>query len=169
MPVEHVALDLHEIQSLSLAEVVEAKAREAYTVVQRLVLVEDVSLAFTALNGLPGPLIRWFLTTLGNEGMCRLLDGFPDRRALARVAFFLFDGSQPRTFLGERRGTVATEPRGEGGYGWDPIFIPEGFTKTWAEMTDDERRVTSMRKTALDILQNYLAGAKDGLKSTSVY
>jgi inosine triphosphate pyrophosphatase len=65
LSVYHLKLDLNEIQSLSLKEVVEDKARRAFEIVRSPVLVEDVSLTFTALKALPGPLIKWFLETLG--------------------------------------------------------------------------------------------------------
>ena len=64
LPVEHIKLDLHEIQSLNLREVVEDKARRAYEIVKSPVLVEDVSLVFRGLKKLPGPLLTWFLDTL---------------------------------------------------------------------------------------------------------
>src|SRR5688572_11256576 len=74
-PVEHQKLDLHEIQSLDLREIVEHKAKDAFRQVGKPVLVEDTSLIFHALGRLPGPLIRWFLEELGNPGLCKLLDG----------------------------------------------------------------------------------------------
>ena len=73
IPLHHQAVDLPEIQSLSLEEVVGHKAREAYKVIGSPVLVEDTALSFEALKGLPGPLIKWFLQELGNDGLCRLL------------------------------------------------------------------------------------------------
>src|SRR3989344_5414775 len=75
LPVDHVKLDLHEIQSLDLKEVVEDKARRAFEIVKSPVLVEDVSLIFNGLKKLPGPLIKWFLETLENDGLCKLLNG----------------------------------------------------------------------------------------------
>lgn len=68
-PVDHRKLDLHEIQSLDLKEVVEDKARRAYEIVKSPVLVEDVSLTFSALNSLPGPLIKWFKESHSSDGM----------------------------------------------------------------------------------------------------
>lgn len=83
-PVEHKKLDIPEVQSLDLKEIAEYKAREAYQQVQRPVLVEDTSLIFNALGNLPGPLIKWFLEELDNEGLCRLLDNYRDRSAYGR-------------------------------------------------------------------------------------
>ena len=158
-PVEHRALDLLEIQSLDLQEIAKHKAKEAYKQVQCPVLVEDTSLMFRALGNLPGPLIKWFLQELDNEGLCRLLDGAEDRSAQAKVCFCLYDGKDFKIFEGEMNGTVAGLPKGERGFGWDPIFIPEGKTKTWGEMDAEEQKETSMRRVALKKLEEYLKGA----------
>lgn len=155
MPVEHLKLDLHEIQSLDLREVVEDKARRAYEIAKKPVLVEDVSLVFVSMKSLPGPLIKWFLDTLGNDGLCKLLG--EERGAHAQVMFALCDGKQVHVFDGDIDGRIANAPRGEMGFGWDPVFIPAGYDKTWAEMSDDEKHATSMRKIALDKLAAFLS------------
>lgn len=160
LPIEHKKLDLPEIQTLSLREVVEDKARRAYAEVGAPVLVEDVSLVFPAIGKLPGPLIKWFLESLGNDGLCRLLDGFIDRSALAEVEFGFCDGEEVHIFRGQMKGEIAKTPKGDIGFGWDPIFIPEGYSKTWAEMSDDEKHATSMRKIALQELGDFLKDYK---------
>ena len=155
-PVEHVKLDLPEIQSLDLRTVVEDKAKKAFSIVKGPVLVEDVSLVFGALEKLPGPLIKWFLEALGNDGLCELLNRYDDRRATAHSAVALCDANGVQIFSGVKEGSVSTEPRGDAGFGWDPIFIPTGYTKTWAEMTDQEKHETSMRRIALEEMKKYL-------------
>lgn len=154
----HEGVDLPEIQSLDLAEVVEAKAKAAYTLIGAPVLVEDVSLVFPALGQLPGPLIKWFLTELGCSGLCGLLDGYRQRRAVAKVMFGLYDGESFLTFDSEISGTVSGVPRGgELSFGgWDSIFIPDGWAKTWAEMDEAEQAASSMRRPALKKLEDYL-------------
>ena len=156
LPVEHTKLDLPEIQSLNLKEVVEDKAKRAFEIVKSPVLVEDVSLIFGGLKKLPGPLIKWFFETLGNDGLCKLLDGFENRNAFAEVEFAICDDSGVHTFNGSMEGKISETPRGEMGFGWDPIFIPKGYDKTWAEMTDDEKHMTSMRKIALEKVSKFL-------------
>lgn len=155
-PVEHKKLDIPEIQSLDLKEIAKHKAKEAYQQIQGPVLVEDTSLMFHALGRLPGTLIKWFLAELDNEGLCRLLDGYQDRSAQAKVCFCFYDGDVLEVFEGEMNGTIANSPRGEQGFGWDPIFIPEGSTKTWGEMDIEEQKETSMRRVALKKLEGYL-------------
>ena len=129
MPVEHMKLDLKEIQSLDLEEVVIDKAERAYAILKSPVLVEDVSLTFKALKSLPGPLIKWFFETLGNEGLCKLLEGSANREAFAEVKFAICDDGGAHIFTGSMEGTIAEHPRGEMGFGWDPIFIPKGYTE----------------------------------------
>ncbi len=155
-PVSHAKIDLPEIQSLDVTEVAVEKAKAAYAVLGTPVLVEDISLSFEALGGLPGPLVKWFLHTVGNEGMCRMLDTYANRTAWGRVCFVLCDETGPQIFMAERKGTIAESPRGPDEFGWNPIFVPEGEHKTWAEMSVDEQKATSLRRLALERLQQHL-------------
>jgi inosine triphosphate pyrophosphatase len=156
IPVDHLKLDLIEIQSLDLQEIAIDKAKRAYEIVQKPVLVEDVSLTFIGLKSLPGPLIKWFLETLGNEGLCKLVDSLSTRDAVAAVEFVLYDESGPHCFGNSVKGTVTEIPRGERTFGWSQIFIPDGFSQTWEEMSEEEREKTSLRKPALEGLSKYL-------------
>jgi non-canonical purine NTP pyrophosphatase (RdgB/HAM1 family) len=156
LPLHHRALDLPEIQSLDLDEIVVQKAKAAFEVIGTPVLVEDTSLCFHALGNLPGPLIKWFLSELKNEGLCKLLDGYTDRSARAEVRFGFFDGQKMRLFGGSMNGVVAPSPRGGRGFGWDAIFIPEGETKTWGEMSTEEQQRISMRRMALQKLETFV-------------
>lgn len=154
IPVTHKKLHLTEIQSLDPREVVEHKVKEAYRIVQQPVLVEDTSLVFHALGKLPGPLIKWFYEELGNDGMCALLG--KDRRATATVTFALYDGKHLHFCDATARGSVPEKPRGESGFGWNPIFIPEGTNKTYAEMTEEEKDKIYLRRYALQKLKEIL-------------
>lgn len=162
-PVLHKKIDLVEIQSLDVRKIVEHKAKEAYNQIGTPVLVEDVALTFHALGKLPGPFIKWFLADLKNEGLCKLLDGYQDRSATALVCFGLYDGHELKIFEGEREGVIAASPRGETSFGWNPIFIPDGYTKTWAEMDMEEQNETSMRRLALEKLAKYLEESAQSL------
>lgn len=157
IPVLHQKLDLAEIQSLDLAEVVKDKAERAYAALGTPVLVEDTSLRFHALGRLPGPLIKWFLSELGNAGLCELLRTDVDRSATAEVQFGLFDGKELHLFEGHQIGKIAQVPKGDQGFGWDPIFIPEGKKLTWGEASPAEQAETSMRRLALKKLEAFLA------------
>jgi non-canonical purine NTP pyrophosphatase (RdgB/HAM1 family) len=144
--------DVPEIQALDVAEVAAEKALRAYGALgapDHPVLVEDSGLVVEAWNGLPGALTKWFISSVGNEGILRMLSG-PDRsaRAVCAVAVADADG-RVRVFRGEVAGTLAPEPRGAGGFGWDPIFIPGGSELTYAQMGDakneDSHRTRALR------------------------
>jgi len=151
--VEGVALDLPEPQTLDVAEVAAAKARAAREDLGKPdvpVLVEDSGIVFGAWNGLPGALTKWFLGAVGNEGLLGMLAGEEDRsaRAVCAVAVVLPGREALRVFTGEVAGIVAEAPRGAGGFGWDPIFVPEGGTETYAEL-GSRKHLDSHRARAL--------------------
>lgn len=141
---EHQKVDLDEIQSTSLEEIVEHKVRQAYDVVGKPVLVEDVALGFDALNGLPGPFIKFFVDTPdGLEKLCRILDTLKNRRASAACVYGYYDGTRLELFRGGLDGEIADSPRGDGGFGWDKIFCPDGYNgRTRAELHPDEDQAT---------------------------
>jgi non-canonical purine NTP pyrophosphatase (RdgB/HAM1 family) len=155
-PIIQTDVDLPEIQAVDVREVIEQKARAAFQLVGEPVLVEDTSLSFTAWNGLPGALIKWFLITAGNEGMCRMLSAYEDKRAIAETYLGFFDGHEFLVFSGKVAGTIANGPRGSNGFGWDPIFQPDGSDKTFAEMTPEESAPFNMRRLAALELKHYL-------------
>lgn len=153
-PLAHKKLDLTEIQSLNPREVVEHKVKEAYAILQQPVLVEDTALTFHALGKLPGPYIKWFLQELGTQGICKLLK--EERSATATVTFGFHDGKKIHFCKGLLKGTIAEKPRGINGFGWDSIFIPEGQSKTYAEMPHEKLDKFSLRRIALRKLQKLL-------------
>lgn len=162
-PIEHQKVDLEEIQSLDPREVVEDKARRAYEMVGKPVLVEDVQLSFNALGGkLPGTYIKWFLEEMGNEGLVKMLNAFDDRTATASIMYGLFDGNELHTFEGKKHGHITTElPKTDndgwhGSKSWNFGFIPDGATKTYAEMTDEELKPFSHRAEAIAKLAAFL-------------
>ena len=152
----HQKVELDEIQSLDLHEVVEHKARQAYSVIKRPVLVEDVAMVFTAFDRLPGPFIKWFEKGSSLETMCRMLDSYKDRSAEAHTMYGLFDGTELHCFEGKMRGTIAPSPRGSSGFGFDSIFINEGQPLTRGEMDDKTYGTTSYRQEALAGLRKFL-------------
>jgi inosine triphosphate pyrophosphatase len=139
---EHRRVELDELQSTDLHSIVDHKLRQAYAICQVPVLVEDVSLVFNALNGLPGPYIKWFVEYAGDEACCRMLDGFDDRSAVIRCTYGYYDGVRMQFFDSETRGTIAEAPRGSNGFGFDRLFISEGYKITRAEMDQEENERT---------------------------
>jgi len=154
VPLKEVKVDgLIEIQTLDIEELVYHKCQQAYDSLKCSVLVEDSGLLFNAWGGLPGPLIKWFECTVGCEGMLKMLQTFEDRSAIAISCFAIYDGKDIKIARGEVEGSIATEIRGSHGFGWDVIFVPKGYKKTYAEMKSDEKNTISHRKNALEKLK----------------
>jgi non-canonical purine NTP pyrophosphatase (RdgB/HAM1 family) len=153
---ECVRLELSEPQALDPADVVESKARAAYEKLSRPVVVEDSGLEIHAWGRFPGALVKWLERTAGVEAIVRMLDAFSERGATATCALAYFDGFQLTTARGESPGSIALAPRGQGGFGWDPIFIPAGGAVTFAEMTEQEKDRVSHRRKAWEALSRRL-------------
>ena len=151
--VAHESLPLDEIQSIDHLPVVEHKARLAYAALSRPVLVEDTGLAFAAWNGLPGALIKWFLSSVGVEGLCQMMRAETNRAATATTLLGYCDGESVQTFAGMVQGSISDRPRGTRGFGWDAIFQPETSGLTFAEMNAAEKDRFSMRGKAFEALQ----------------
>lgn len=141
---EYQKVDLDEIQSTSLEEIVRHKVRQAYNLIGKPVLVEDSALGFRDLNELPGPFIKFFVDAPdGLERLCRMCDGLTTRNATAACVYGYYDGVTMQLFRGELAGTIADHPRGDGGFGWDKIFCPVGYDgKTRAELSPDDDEKT---------------------------
>jgi len=150
----HSDLDLDEIQSIEVEEVAMHKAKQAFELLKEPVIVEDTGLYFEELNGLPGALIKFFVKKLTLEQICSLVKENRKARAVTCIAYF--DGGAIKTFIGETEGEIAREPRGTNGFGWDPVFIPQGYDRTFAELTDEEKTSRFMRKEAIKKLREFL-------------
>jgi non-canonical purine NTP pyrophosphatase (RdgB/HAM1 family) len=148
--------DLFEIQTKDIDELVRHKAQQAYDALKCPVMVEDSGLTFHAWKGLPGALVKWFETTVGCEGMLKMLQSFDNRGAKAICCFAIHDGKNIQIVRGEVEGRIANESRGSNGFGWDVLFIPEGYEKTYAEMSSVEKNAISHRKRALEKLKALL-------------
>lgn len=155
--VDSLDLDLIEIQEIDAQVIIEAKLKEAEKIHKGEFIVEDTSLYLDALGGLPGPLIKWFMKTIGNDGLYKIAEKLGENGAEAKtiIGYSDVDG-KVKFFEGSVRGTIS-EPRGTG-FGWDPIFIPSGYKKTFGEMTSNEKNEISMRKIAFEKLREYLDG-----------
>jgi len=154
LKLKHINLDLDEIQAVEVRKVVEHKTKKAFQKIRKPVLVEDTGLYFKAWNGLPGALIKWFDLTLGYKELCQLLG--KSRQARAQTVIGYFDGKRYKDFIGEIKGSIAKNPKGKRGFGWDSIFIAQIHKKTFAQMTPEEKNNISMRKIAALKLKNFL-------------
>ena len=154
--VDRVALDLPEIQSLDLETVVRDKAERAYDAVGKPVMVEDTALVFHALGRLPGTFIKWFLDELGFEGLCALLPPETDRSATVSASIAYHDGETIHVCTGTCEGSIAEHPREGEGFGFDCIFIPEGYDQTWSELPNGVKDGMSHRARAAKKLADFL-------------
>lgn len=153
---ESIEVELIEPQALDVEDVVKEKAKDAFAKTGKPVLVEDTGVYFSAWNGLPGALIKWFLSTVGNQGILKMLSTETNRQAIAKTAVGFYDGKNIHIFTGEVKGIIPSELRGENNFGWDPIFIPNGYEKSFAEMAPEEKNQISMRYLALSKLKEDL-------------
>jgi len=142
---ESVELDLPEIQSLDLLEVLTAKGEEAWRRLGRPLVVEEAGLSLAALNGFPGPLVKWMLEAVGATGLARTAAALGDPRATARCALLYKDADRTVVAEGITEGTLVLPPRGPHGFGWDPVFLPEGETRTFGELEGPEKDAVSHR------------------------
>jgi len=148
--------NLPEIQTNDPLECVKKKAVSAFEIIKQPILVDDTCLVFSALNGLPGVFMDYFMDALGNKGLLNLLRNEENRNAIAQTSLCYYDGKEAIVVFGKIEGSIALSERGENGFGWDTIFIPKGFSKTFAEMTAEEKNNISMRKLAFENLKKEL-------------
>jgi inosine triphosphate pyrophosphatase len=139
---EIVDLDLPEIQNFDAREIVADKAKRAYAEVGKPVIVEDVSAGLDELNGLPGPFIKFFEQRMGDDALYQLAGKLAPATITSTIGYY--DGSELVISKGVVRGSVMP-PRGDSGFGFDCCFLPNGQTKTYAEMSKAEKDAMSHR------------------------
>ncbi|CAF0730471.1 unnamed protein product [Didymodactylos carnosus] len=159
-------LDLPELQG-EPGDISSEKAKLAAIKINGPVLVEDTSLCFNALNGLPGPYIKWFLDKIGHDGLNNLLSAYTDKTAYAQCVFAFCAGpnSEPVVFDGRCPGQIV-KARGPTNFGWDPVFQPDHPTLklTFAEMNKAEKNKISHRSRSLALLKEYFIKHPEILK-----
>jgi len=154
--VEVVQVDIPEIQSDDIEEIAKFRAREAYKLLKRPVIVEDAGLFIDALNGFPGPYSSYTFKTIGINGILKLMRGEKRRTATFKSVVVFHDGRRMRTFLGQVRGRISFEPKGSS-WGFDPIFEPKGLKGlTYAQLFPEVKNKVSHRRRALEKLARYL-------------
>ncbi|HYA22471.1 MAG TPA: RdgB/HAM1 family non-canonical purine NTP pyrophosphatase [Thermoproteota archaeon] len=153
-------LDIDEPQSETLEYVSRKTADAAFGILKSPLFVEDAGLFVRSLSAFPGVFSSYVFSTVGIQGILKLLEDSSDRRASFRsIVGFTSTSIYPEVLLfkGEVSGEIARSPRGTGGFGFDPIFLPEGSDLTYAEMKSEDKNKTSHRARALDSLGSYLS------------
>ncbi|MBI2121899.1 MAG: non-canonical purine NTP pyrophosphatase [Candidatus Sungbacteria bacterium] len=154
--IERMKIDLPEIQEIDAHEIIRQKLESAQKHAKGEFMVEDTSLYLECLNGLPGPLIKWFLKTIGVGGLAGLAEKLENTKAEAKTVIGYMSGSgEIRFFEGIVKGQIIS-PRGEKRFEWDRIFRPDGHDKTFAEMGMEEKNKISMRRIAVNRLKKFL-------------
>ncbi|HSX46525.1 MAG TPA: non-canonical purine NTP pyrophosphatase [Patescibacteria group bacterium] len=147
-------LELVEIQSLDLEEIVKDKLERAFAQIKTPVIVDDVAAGLDDLEGLPGPFIKFFNDKLGGDSLYQLA-GKKEAPVSVRCIAAYYDGKTMLFGDGRLKGTVVA-PRGTNGFGFDICIAPEGETRTMAEMTEQEKMQISHRGRAFRSLLQQL-------------
>jgi len=157
--IEVVGSDLKpvEIQADSLEEISRAKCDVLVGRLAPPFIVDDGGLFVTALHDFPGVFSAHALKTIGVPGILKLMEGVEDRRARFEAVVSHHDGERTRSFHGRCDGALTTEPRAAGhGFGFDPIFVPDGQTRTFAELPAAYKNEFSHRGRALAKLAGHM-------------
>lgn len=123
---------------------------------------DDTGLEVEALNGAPGVYSARYAGGDGHDSEANMkkllaeLKGIANRNARFRTAICLIESGEKRLFEGIVNGSIIEEKRGDSGFGYDPIFVPEGYTETFAEMGNEEKNKISHRARAVEQLCKYL-------------
>ncbi len=139
-----------EVQASTVSEVAAYAARTASRKYRRALIVEDAGLFVEALSGFPGPFSSYVFKTVGIAGLLRLLERERSRKASFRSAVaFCAPSGEPVVFEGIVSGRILRSPVGAGGFGFDPVFVPDGRKKSMAQMTLEEKCRVSHRGVAM--------------------
>jgi XTP/dITP diphosphohydrolase len=151
-----------EIQSDNLEEIAKQSAIASSTNARTAVVAEDAGLFVDALRGFPGAYSSFTFRTLGCEGILKLMEGISDRKArFVSAVAYCEPNMEPICFSGTSEGVLGAEARGDGGFGFDPIFTPtEVGTKAFAEMSQIEKNTYSHRARAFRRFAEWFVGSK---------
>lgn len=155
LELQPVAYQIQEILNLDLEVVVRDKVLKAYAHIGHPCVVEHGGLLIRALGNLPGGLSKVVWDTVGDK-ICSFLGPADSRDAIAQSVIGYCDGQRIQLFKGETRGTIANAALGSYAFQWDPVFIPDGETKTYAEFGFPEKAKYSQAAKAWRLLVDSL-------------
>lgn len=159
---ERVQVNRIEIQSDDPADIVVYSLRQLEDD-DRPMVMEDAGLFLERYGGFPGPYSSYALEKLDNPGILKLMEGVEDRRASYQSAVAIRTGEDIEVFRGFVWGKISQSIKGTGGFGYDPIFIPdEGDGRTFGEMSEEEKNAISHRARAFRSLGAWLTGSEEG-------
>ncbi len=154
--VVHLDRSYPEIQTDRLEKVLKYAAAGLDDEVKGDYLIDDSGLFIEALGSFPGVYSAFVQKKIGNKGILKLMAGERYRAAFFETVLLLRKGDEHEVFHGECLGTITETERGKGGFGYDPIFVPEGETRTFGEMTVPEKNKISHRARAVEAMLEHL-------------
>lgn len=154
--IKHIDVDLDEIQEMNANKIAEHKAKQAWKLVKKPVVIWDASIEIDCLNGFPGPLIKWFWQTVTLKKICQIAQMYKNNKILVRVTLTYYDGKRAKYISTTAEGTIPPRPRGKNGFGWDAIFIQKGSRLTNAQRDPNDHDMHKANRKALEALKKYL-------------
>lgn len=154
-----VSMKIEELQTEDVERLVRDKLTKAFEKIGRPLFVEHTGLYLSGLNGLPAGLTQIFWDRLQANRFANLVAGLGNAKVTAKTILGYCDGREIHLFEGAIDGTVPRTPAGPTDFQWDCVFIPDGSTKTFAEMGDAKDDI-SMRKKALDKFATHLKSSR---------
>jgi len=147
--------EIQELQTTDLDKLVKDKVLKAFSKLGRPLIVEHTALYIEELKEFPGGLTQLFWDSVGEQKLLSMMTAIGATKLTAKSLIGYCDGKKIHVFESEIRGTISPEPRGTKGFGWDQIFIPEGYTQTFAELGAKKHEI-SMRRHAFDQLAAFM-------------
>ena len=157
----HLDRSYPEIQTDRLEKVLRYAATGLDDEVRGDYLIDDSGLFIEALGSFPGVYSAFVQKKIGNKGILKLMSGERYRAAFFETVLLLRQGDEHEVFHGQCRGTIADAERGQGGFGYDPIFVPEGEARSFAEMSLKEKNAISHRGRAVDACLEHLVARRE--------
>jgi len=157
--VEPADIEKVEVQAEELEKIV-AYALKQIKEKKKALIVEDSGLFVDTLNGFPGPYSSFVFKKVGCEGILKLMKGEQIRKAKFVSVIGYKHEKREMLFKEKTTGTISSIKTGKSGFGFDPIFIPEGYVKTFAQMSLSEKNQLSHRGKALRVLGEWLQKTK---------
>lgn len=156
---EHIKTSYPEIQADRIEDTIVPGLRWLMERYDRPLMIDDSGLFIDALKGFPGVYSAYVFKTLGCDGILKLMQGVSERSARFECCIgFMVPGGEPHISRGVAKGSISKEKAGSGGFGYDPVFVPEGYSKTYAQFEIAEKNKISHRGRAIEAFLKELPG-----------
>lgn len=148
--------EIDEIQSDDIKHIARKKSEASFKLCKKPVIIEDDGLFIDFLSGFPGPYSSYVFGTIGNSGILRLLSGSTKRNAKFQAVIAYCDSKESEIFSSKVHGTISKETRGTG-WGYDPIFVPRNYSKTFAQLEQKKDKLSHRYKALCKFAKWYLS------------